>query len=445
MNYTQRMHQGCAPQHVMTNGGGSGGSSQAYYANMDKLYGVQSQAAQYMLDQSMPYLPGAVSNSAGMTQEAMSGALGNRLRSQAATDADASAGESMNAMNDNLASYGVNPNSGAFAGMNRKLAVSNAANKTSAMNQAGLAAEDQKWNRNAGMFGQLTGMGNGAMQGLGQSADGYGAAGNSMASNDAQNAAGMGAFGASVGRNFADGGEVRLAAGGDPWSAYKNQNPISTSSGLRRSGSGAGALAQGLAMGVGSKVVGDAAKSAYKGSGLESAVKGFTDKVGYEAKGLYHGLGAPSAGEFTVPTATEFGSAFPTVGPEMAAEALDPMAVGQAASMYEVAAPVATATSEAAPVLAAAAEALPYVFFARDGGEARKDFRPGGKVAGPGTETSDSIPARLSDGEFVLNAEAVRLVGKKKLEQWNKQGLDIRNKKGTGLKLAKGGSVKKGC
>ena len=35
----------------------------------------------------------------------------------------------------------------------------------------------------------------------------------------------------------------------------------------------------------------------------------------------------------------------------------------------------------------------------------------GGPVHGPGTETSDSVPARLSDGEFVFTAEAVRGVG----------------------------------
>jgi len=36
----------------------------------------------------------------------------------------------------------------------------------------------------------------------------------------------------------------------------------------------------------------------------------------------------------------------------------------------------------------------------------------GGEIAGPGTGTSDSIPARLSDGEFVMTAEAVRNAGK---------------------------------
>jgi hypothetical protein len=36
-------------------------------------------------------------------------------------------------------------------------------------------------------------------------------------------------------------------------------------------------------------------------------------------------------------------------------------------------------------------------------------FAVGGMVRGPGTETSDSIPAMLSDGEFVVNARSTRL------------------------------------
>ena len=35
----------------------------------------------------------------------------------------------------------------------------------------------------------------------------------------------------------------------------------------------------------------------------------------------------------------------------------------------------------------------------------------GGEIKGPGTGTSDSIPANLSDGEFVMTAEAVRNAG----------------------------------
>ena len=38
--------------------------------------------------------------------------------------------------------------------------------------------------------------------------------------------------------------------------------------------------------------------------------------------------------------------------------------------------------------------------------------RRNGQISGPGTEKSDSIPAMLSDGEFVMTAKAVRGAGK---------------------------------
>ena len=46
------------------------------------------------------------------------------------------------------------------------------------------------------------------------------------------------------------------------------------------------------------------------------------------------------------------------------------------------------------------------------GGMDVNDFPPRiGRISGPGTETSDDIPAMLSDGEFVMTAEAVRGAG----------------------------------
>lgn len=49
--------------------------------------------------------------------------------------------------------------------------------------------------------------------------------------------------------------------------------------------------------------------------------------------------------------------------------------------------------------------------FMADGGDV--DFpRMNGPISGPGTETSDDIPAMLSDGEFVVNAKAVRGIGR---------------------------------
>lgn len=50
-------------------------------------------------------------------------------------------------------------------------------------------------------------------------------------------------------------------------------------------------------------------------------------------------------------------------------------------------------------------------FAARWKGAFGKAFASGGSVAGPGTSTSDSVPAMLSNGEYVLNAQAVDRLG----------------------------------
>ena len=44
-----------------------------------------------------------------------------------------------------------------------------------------------------------------------------------------------------------------------------------------------------------------------------------------------------------------------------------------------------------------------------------------GEVRGPGTGTSDSIPARLSDGEFVFSKEAVDVIGMEVLERMHEE------------------------
>ena len=49
--------------------------------------------------------------------------------------------------------------------------------------------------------------------------------------------------------------------------------------------------------------------------------------------------------------------------------------------------------------------------------EVAAEFSGEGPVDGPGTGISDSIPARLSDGEFVFTAEAVQVIGVEKLEE----------------------------
>lgn len=59
----------------------------------------------------------------------------------------------------------------------------------------------------------------------------------------------------------------------------------------------------------------------------------------------------------------------------------------------------------------------PYTL--QDPGPAPQKFATGGYISGPGTGTSDSIPAYLSNGEYVIRAAAVRKLGKRHLDMLN--------------------------
>lgn len=60
----------------------------------------------------------------------------------------------------------------------------------------------------------------------------------------------------------------------------------------------------------------------------------------------------------------------------------------------------------------------PYTL--QDPGPAPQGFATGGMIRGPGTGTSDSIPALLSNGEYVIRAAAVRKLGKNALDLINR-------------------------
>lgn len=64
----------------------------------------------------------------------------------------------------------------------------------------------------------------------------------------------------------------------------------------------------------------------------------------------------------------------------------------------------------------------PYTL--QDPGPAPQKFATGGLIRGPGTSTSDSIPALLSNGEYVIRAAAVRKLGLQNLD-WLNKGLPI--------------------
>jgi uncharacterized membrane protein len=56
------------------------------------------------------------------------------------------------------------------------------------------------------------------------------------------------------------------------------------------------------------------------------------------------------------------------------------------------------------------------------GGNSGFGLAAGGRVEGPGTETSDSVPAMLSRGEYVVRAASVRKLGLSALDQINETG-----------------------
>lgn len=278
-------------------GGGGGGSGTPYYSNMDALYGQQARAAGYMLDSSMPYIPQYMNNSSQMVNEAMNGTLASKLRQTAGNDAAAANGASWSTANRNMQRMGANFSTDRMLSEMNKNSIMGAANMSGALNQATLGAEDMKWNRNAGAFGQATGMSSGAMSTLGSAAGGYGAAGANMMANDSANASGMGAFGAQMAkgmmaagggyidgesRRVVDGKGAKLAAGGDPWAAYKAANPVGTSANQRRGPGLSGQLMQ-VAGGAAPILVGAGLKSAMKSDFVKNNVTAPIKKAAGEA------------------------------------------------------------------------------------------------------------------------------------------------------------------
>lgn len=275
--------------------GGGGGSSGVKYDNLENLYGTQQQAAQFMLDQAMPNIATTLGNSGKMVGDAQSGALAEQMRGRASYDANEAITSSNNDSIRKLTSFGAvgDPSSGRFSDTVNHNAISGAKVRAGAMNQANTWAEDQKWNRNAGLYAQASGTGSGAMSGMSGAGAGLSNI-NAQQNNTAMaNAQGYGQFGASMayGMQKADGGYIkkprgygvrgaRLANGGDAWSAYKKANPVKSSSG--NSGDGVNP-AVAILSGAAPILVGAGLKSAMKSDFVKNNVTAPIKKAADEA------------------------------------------------------------------------------------------------------------------------------------------------------------------
>ena len=96
----------------------------------------------------------------------------------------------------------------------------------------------------------------------------------------------------------------------------------------------------------------------------------------------------------------------------------------QSAAMWAPAATLATTATLGAAASAAPGELLfaSLLTSASQIGQAVAGFAKGGIISGPGTSTSDSILARLSDGEGILTATATEQLGAKGLAHLNAGG-----------------------
>lgn len=107
-----------------------------------------------------------------------------------------------------------------------------------------------------------------------------------------------------------------------------------------------------------------------------------------------------------------------------AAEAITDAFVGAFTSIWESAKSIfADILQWLSDVIANATRAAQAITGVGQGAAEGGGFARGGKVTGPGTSTSDSIPAWLSTGEFVIQAKAVRKYGRALFENLNSMRL----------------------
>ncbi len=414
--------------------GGGGGQREATEEER-RLWSAQASSLEGLNEIAQPTLRTGMNNLSTLTNQSMDGTLGQTLRNQAGANAAVAQSTAQNDLLRSLGSVGggIDPTTSRGADIMANASLEGAKQRIGAMNQAGFAAEDQKWQRNAALTGLASGQGAQAVQGMGQLSGQLSANRNAANANDAQALAGLGQGAMYLGSKlFNRGGLVRkeacMADGGlTPFrpAAPSKLKPWTFSGGAGDDGADpAKAIVGGLGLAYnmsksaqfakpyiqkGVNALADAAGSVAGRVGAEQAAAPVTDAIPKAVE-------SAAAADATAKTADAANVSSGSAGTPYISAGLD-LAQGNygRAAVSAVADTVLPGSGPVASLL------LPE--FADGGNVQRNDFTPGGAVRGPGTETSDSIPARLSNGEFVLNAEAVKMIGVDKLTKINNAGL----------------------
>lgn len=443
-----------------------GGGSSANYASLEDLYKEQAASAKMLREQAETYLPGAIQSYVKETNQVLDDGYVDKQAASAATDLANAGAQERAAASRSLASMGVNPSDPRFAGSMRSTELSNAARTAAGKNAARTAAENYQLNVAKDAVGTFTGQSNQAASQMGNAASGLGSIYTSQANMAAnQSAQQASAVGSLVGAGI---------AGYGIYNSKKDGGRIVMPAGLRRRveqramGGGVGGGQQGFFQMQAitpppsvqaqprADAVGSALGTANMVNGLYKAGTGAGKAAATKTAETAGGKAAESAASAAWSQATTDAAATATTD-AAATAATDAAATGAA-----TAAAGEAAAGGAAAAIGAASAALPWVGaayaagnlldFWANGGEVGtqnpgmteqeaenrfaaaeksgdvRDIRAGGKVPGEWEGNTDNVPALLTEGEHVINAEAAALVGAKHLDELNKKGLALRAK-----------------
>lgn len=470
-------------------GGGSSGSSGGNDTlwNAQAASAQQNSAMSgEMFDYWKQYAPGYLSNANAMATEATDGTLTARARATAGADADQATSSGIASANRSLERYGATINPNSMAHDTKSAALAGAATKAGVMSKATEWGEGQKWARNQDAFGMSSGMPGNAVASANSANAGYGALASMQNNADrtsAANAAGYGTMGATLAssmfkadggivRHFASGGiarrnggsrtvravrnGVRLASGGIPKNPVVGwRDRVAAMPSIEKTDNSSSPVAN-MVSGALPTVASEITKPYLKEglSAVKDGIKGVFSTAdtgagitgGIDVSGLANaadaGIAANAAevgagGANLAAGALDTGLSAASTGAATTAAAASAAEVGAGAASLASGAGAASSAGAAAALASnpagwaiGAGLALASLFGSgrADGGDIdRKDMTPGGAVSGKGTETSDSIAAWLSDKEYVLNSEAVKIAGKGVLDQLNEAGLKKRH------------------
>lgn len=429
--------------------GGGGSSGSKNYKNLEVLYGEQAESARLLREQAEKNLPGMVDAYVGRTNQFLDSGYAERQAGQAASDMASANAMERAATERNLASLGVNPNDPRFAGSLRATETSNAARLAAGQNIARNDALKLQHAVAQDAVGTFTGQSNMAAAQMGNASSGLASLTNMQQQAQMnQQAQQQNAIGSAVGggmalysmrNSFKDGGRVKAHPGLSALAPGKKVE--------RHSGGGP----------VGSQQSRGFLSTPTPPAPVQAAAPR-TDPVGnaigtanqvMQAKELYDGVrgvqAAAPVAEAAITPAAELaagqaaGNGLASVAPGVAPE-VGAAASGAGAAAGSTAAGAGAAGAGAAGgAMATVGAALPWVGAAyavgsllelwKDGGEVGtqvQDLRDGDKVPGKWEGNTDNVPALLTEGEHVINAEAAKAIGHATLERANNKGLALR-------------------